>query len=54
MSRNAAARRFGVSIASAVRWMDAYLRTACTAPRPRGTDASFVAMIYAAAILNLQ
>ena len=27
MSRNAAARRFGVSIASAVRWMDEYLRT---------------------------
>ena len=26
MSRNAAARRFGVSIASAVRWMAAYLR----------------------------
>ena len=27
MSRNAAARRFGVSVASAVRWMDEYLRT---------------------------
>ena len=38
MSRNAAARRFGVSIASAVRWMDAYLRTGRTAPRPRGGD----------------
>ena len=25
MSRNAAARRFGVSIASAVRWMDEYV-----------------------------
>lgn len=36
MSRNAAARRFGVSIASAVRWMDAYLRTRRTAPKPRG------------------
>ena len=35
MSRNAAARRFGVSIASAVRWMDAYLRSGRTAPRPR-------------------
>lgn len=38
MSRNAAARHFGVSIASAVRWMDAYLRTGRTAPKPRGGD----------------
>jgi transposase len=38
MSRNAAARRFGVSIASAVRWMDAYLRTGRTAAKPRGGD----------------
>ena len=32
MSRNGAARRFGVSIASAVRWMDEYLRCGRTAP----------------------
>lgn len=38
MSRNAAARRFGVSIASAVRWMDAYLRNGRTAAKPRGGD----------------
>ena len=38
MSRNAAARRFGVSIASAVRWMDTYLRTGRTGPKPRGGD----------------
>jgi transposase len=38
MSRNAAARLFGVSIASAVRWMDEYLRTGRTAPKPRGGD----------------
>ena len=38
MSRNAAARRFGISIASAVRWMDEYLRTGRTAPRARGGD----------------
>ena len=38
MSRNAAARRFGVSIASAVRWMTAYLQTGQTAPKPRGGD----------------
>ena len=38
MSRNAAARRFGVSIASAVRWMGEYLRTGRTAPKPRGGD----------------
>ncbi len=38
MSRNGAARHFGVSIASAVRWMDVYLRTGRTAPKPRGGD----------------
>jgi transposase len=38
MSRNAAARRFGVSVASAVRWMAAYLKTGQTAPKPRGGD----------------
>ena len=39
MSRNWAARRFGVSIASAVRWMDEYLpRCGRTAPKPRGGD----------------
>lgn len=38
MSRNAAARHFGVSIASAVRWMDEYQRTGRTAPKPRGGD----------------
>ncbi len=38
MSRNAAARHFGVSIASAVRWMDDYLRSGRTAPKPRGGD----------------
>lgn len=36
MSRNAAARHFGVSIASAVRWMDVYLRTGRTARFPDG------------------
>lgn len=36
MSRNAAAVRFGVSIASAVRWMDTYLKTGRTTPKPRG------------------
>lgn len=38
MSRNAAARHFGVSIASAVRWMDDDLRTGRTAPKARGGD----------------
>jgi len=38
LSRNAAARRFGISIASAVRWMAAYLQTGQTAPKPRGGD----------------
>ena len=38
MSRNAAARRFGVSVASAVRWMADYLASGRTAPRPQGGD----------------
>lgn len=38
MSRHAAARRFGVSIASAVRWMADYLGTGRTAPKPQGGD----------------
>lgn len=38
LSRNAAAARFGVSVASAVRWMDEYRRTGRTAPKPRGGD----------------
>lgn len=38
MSRHAAARRFGVSVASAVRWMAEYLRTGRTAPKLRGGD----------------
>ncbi|MBA2557590.1 MAG: transposase [Chloroflexi bacterium] len=38
MSRNAAARRFGVSIASAARWVDEHRRTGRTAPKPRGGD----------------
>lgn len=38
MSRNAAARRFGISVASAVRWMTDYLGTGRTAPKPQGGD----------------
>ncbi len=38
MSRNAAARRFGVGIARAARWMDEYPRTGRMAPKPRGGD----------------
>ena len=38
MSRSAAARRSGVSIASAVRWINDCLRTGRTAPKPRGGD----------------
>ena len=38
MSRNAAARHYGVSIASAVRWMNEYLRTGRTSPKLRGGD----------------
>lgn len=38
MSRNASAHRFGVSVASAVRWMAEYLATGRTAPKPQGGD----------------
>ena len=38
MSRNAAANRFGISCASAVRWMQIYLRTGRTQAKPCGGD----------------
>jgi transposase len=38
LSRNAAARRFGVSISSAVRWVGAFERSGRTAPKPQGGD----------------
>jgi transposase len=38
MSRNAAAKRFGVSIASAVRWMQRFDATGKMSPAPTGGD----------------
>jgi transposase len=38
MSRNAAAKRFGVSIASAVRWMQRFETTGEISPAPTGGD----------------
>ena len=38
LSRNAAARRFGVSIASAVRWVTRYKTTGQVSPSPLGGD----------------
>ena len=38
LSRNAAARRFGVSIASAVRWVTRYKTTGHISPSPSGGD----------------
>jgi transposase len=38
LSRNAAARRFGVSIASAVRWVTRYKTTGNVSPSPSGGD----------------
>lgn len=38
IARNAVARRFGVSLASAVRWMHEYLHTGRTEPKPWGGD----------------
>ena len=37
-SRRQAAERFGVSVASAVRWVQEWAATGRTAPRPRGGD----------------
>ena len=38
MSRNAAAKRFGVSIASAVRWLQRFAATGEIVPAPTGGD----------------
>ncbi len=38
LSRNAAAKRFGVSIASAVRWVTRYTTTGQISPSPSGGD----------------
>ena len=38
MSRNGAAKRFGVSAANVMCWMDEYLRCGRTAPKPRSVD----------------
>jgi transposase len=38
MSRNAAAKRFGVSIASAVRWLQRFNAAGETSPAPTGGD----------------
>ena len=38
MSRNAAARRFGISIASAVRWLQRFRTTGAISPAPTGGD----------------
>ena len=35
-SRRGAAARFGVSVSSAIRWVDVWRRTGRTAPYPRG------------------
>jgi hypothetical protein len=41
MSRNAAAKRFGVSIASAVRWVARFKAKGDISPTPTGGDSSF-------------
>lgn len=38
LSRRAAARRFGVGISSAIRWMSAYLEEGRTGAKPQGGD----------------
>jgi transposase len=38
MSRNAAAERFGIAVATAVRWLRAWHDTGATAAKPKGGD----------------
>ncbi|MEI6161985.1 MAG: helix-turn-helix domain-containing protein, partial [Roseococcus sp.] len=38
MSRRGAAKRFGVSVASAIRWLREWQTTGATRARPRGGD----------------
>ena len=38
MSRNAAAERFGVAVATAVRWVHAWRTTGLATPKPKGGD----------------
>jgi transposase len=38
MSRNAAAERFGIAIATAVRWLKAWQETGATTAKPKGGD----------------
>ena len=38
LSRNAAAARFGVAVATAVRWLRAWRETGATAAKPKGGD----------------
>ena len=38
MSRNAAAARFGIAVATAVRWLRAWHETGATTPKPKGGD----------------
>jgi len=38
MSRRAAAERFGVAVASAIRWVRAWRSTGATCARPQGGD----------------
>ena len=53
LSRRAAAERFGVSIASAVRWMDAWRRTGEVAAQRQGGDRRSERIeAYAATILG--
>ena len=38
MSRRGAAERFGVSVSTAIRWVDRWRRTGAMRPRPQGGD----------------
>ena len=38
MSRNAAAERFGIAVATAVRWLRAWQETGATTAKPKGGD----------------
>jgi len=38
MSRRAAAKRFGIAVSTAIKWVQAWCRTGSCRPRPQGGD----------------
>jgi len=54
ISRRSAAQRFGVSVATAIRWVQQWRQTGCISPRPQGGDNRSHRMeVYATEILAM-